>query len=56
MRESPGEALKSALPAGCGQSLQHQLLLFIYLFIFLKKMSPELTAANPPLFAEEAWP
>ena len=23
---------------------------------FLRKMSPELTAANPPLFAEEDWP
>ena len=29
---------------------------FIYLFYFLKKISPELTAANPPLFAEEGWP
>ena len=30
---------------------------FIYLFIyFLRKISPELTTANPPLFAEEAWP
>ena len=26
-------------------------------FLFLRKMSPELTyAANPPLFAEEDWP
>ena len=26
-------------------------------FFFLRKISPELTsAANPPLFAEEAWP
>ena len=26
-------------------------------FIFLRKISPELTcAANPPLFAEEDWP
>ena len=25
------------------------------LFIFLRKISPELTAANPPLFAEEDW-
>ena len=23
---------------------------------FLRKISPELTAASPPLFAEEAWP
>ena len=23
---------------------------------FLRKISPELTAANPPLFAEEDWP
>ena len=23
---------------------------------FFRKISPELTAANPPLFAEEAWP
>ena len=26
------------------------------LFIFLRKISPELTTANPPLFAEEDWP
>ena len=26
------------------------------LFLFLRKISPELTAANPPLFAEEDWP
>ena len=25
-------------------------------FFFLRKVSPELTAANPPLFAEEDWP
>ena len=25
-------------------------------FFFLRKISPELTAANPPLFAEEDWP
>ena len=30
-------------------------ILFIYLFI-LRKISPELTTANPPLFAEEDWP
>ena len=30
---------------------------FIYLFIYLRKISPELTsAANPPFFAEEDWP
>ena len=23
---------------------------------FLRKMSPELTTASPPLFAEEDWP
>ena len=28
-----------------------------FCFFFLRKISPELTsAANPPLFAEEAWP
>ena len=26
------------------------------LFFFLRKITPELTAANPPLFAEEDWP
>ena len=26
------------------------------LFIFLRKISPELTTTNPPLFAEEDWP
>ena len=31
------------------------LCLFLF-FHFLKKISPELTAANPPLFAEEDWP
>ena len=25
-------------------------------FFLLRKISPELTAANPPLFAEEDWP
>ena len=25
-------------------------------FFFLRKISPELTTASPPLFAEEAWP
>ena len=32
-------------------------LLPFYLFIFSRKISPQLTAAvNPPLFAEEDWP
>ena len=26
------------------------------LFYFLRKISPELTTANPPLFAKEDWP
>ena len=26
------------------------------IFFLLRKISPELTAANPPLFAEEDWP
>ena len=31
--------------------------LHIFFFFFLRKISPELTAAtNPPLFAEEDWP
>ena len=31
--------------------------LFKIIFIFLRKISPELTsAADPPLFAEEDWP
>ena len=31
--------------------------LLVYLFIYLRKISPELTsAANPPLFADEDWP
>ena len=29
---------------------------YFYLFIFLRKMSPEITTGNPPLFAEEDWP
>ena len=28
----------------------------LILFLFLRKISPELTAASPPLFAEEDWP
>ena len=32
-------------------------LLFLFLFFFLRKISPDLiSAANPPLFAEEDWP
>ena len=28
-----------------------------FIYLFLRKISPELTfAANPPLFAEEDWP
>ena len=26
------------------------------IFFFLRKISPELTTASPPLFAEEDWP
>ena len=26
------------------------------LFVFLRKISPEVTTASPPLFSEEAWP
>ena len=29
---------------------------FLSFFFFFRKISPELTAANPPLFAEEDWP
>ena len=32
------------------------LFLFFFWFFFLRKISLELTAANPPLFAEEDWP
>ena len=28
----------------------------LVVFFFLRKISPELTTANPPLFAEEDWP
>ena len=28
----------------------------LLLFFFLRKINPELTTANPPLFAEEDWP
>ena len=27
-----------------------------FFFFFVRKISPELTSANPPLFAEEDWP
>ena len=27
----------------------------LFFFFFWRKISPELTAANPPLFAEEDW-
>ena len=30
--------------------------LFSFFFFFVRKISPELTAASPPLFAEEDWP
>ena len=33
-----------------------QTVYFLSRFIFLRKVSPELTTANPPLFAEEDWP
>uniref|UniRef100_A0A3Q2HY86 Clathrin heavy chain like 1 n=1 Tax=Equus caballus TaxID=9796 RepID=A0A3Q2HY86_HORSE len=29
---------------------------FVTFFFFLRKISPELTTASPPLFAEKAWP
>ena len=32
------------------------LLHFFQAFFFLRKISPELTSAASPLFAEEAWP
>ena len=33
------------------------IIIIYFLFIFLRKISPELTsAANPPLLAEEDWP
>ena len=35
--------------------LAYFFLFFCFLF-FLRKISPELTAANPPLFYEEGWP
>ena len=34
-------------------------LIYIYIYIcifFLRRISPELTTANPPLFAEGDWP
>ena len=31
-------------------------ILLFRLFFFFRKISPELTATNPPLFAEEDWP
>ena len=36
--------------------LRHQGSPLCGLFSLLRKISPELTAANPPLFAEEDWP
>ena len=32
------------------------LFLNLNFFFFLRKISPELTTANPPLFAEDDWP
>ena len=29
---------------------------FGFLWFFLRKTSPELTTAGPPIFAEEVWP
>ena len=34
--------------------LEYEIIRFA--FFFLRKISPELTTASPPLFAEEAWP
>ena len=31
-------------------------MIVLFLFFFPRKINPELTAANPPLFAEEDWP
>ena len=43
-----------------GRPWEHYLLVHrswkISFFFFLRKISPELTTANPPLFAEEDWP
>ena len=40
----------------CGFDLLMLLFLFCFVLFCLRKISPELTTANPPLFAEEAWP
>ena len=37
-------------------SLNFLQLYSLFYFFFLRKIIPELTAANPPLFAEEDWP
>ena len=29
---------------------------FLFIYLFLRKISPELTTANPAVFAEEDWP
>ena len=34
----------------------HTTRVFVCFWVFLRKISPELTAANPPLFAKEHWP
>ena len=37
-------------------SSSHFVFSSFYFYFFLRKISPELTTASPPLFAEEAWP
>ena len=32
------------------------LIFILFIYLFLRKISPELTTTNPPLFSEEGWP
>ena len=61
---SPNRRITAEIFKICGQSHYPFLkgvslfLFFVCLFVavVLRKISPELTTANPPLFAEEDWP
>ena len=43
-------------PWGPPTGLRVKCKLYLFSFFFLRKISPELTATNPPLFADEDWP
>ena len=51
-----GRRTKKQFPPGEGSHSPSLICAGFFFFLFLRKISPELTTANPPLFAEEDWP